>query len=249
MAFLTYDCGTDVAEIFEGDNDGYLIKIFDEDKDPRPDRGCRFYKRIEVEDGRVFPTPQDEPENTFVSGPPGSGKSYWVANYCRMMQYLQPKRYIYLISDVHEDKCLDTIKNLKRIPIDESWIEDPVKPEELECSVVIFDDIDSLDKELKRPVDTLKDKLLKTSRHHDIYVIVTNHLSTDHNNTKMALHCCTNLVVFPRSGMVLNRLLNDYGGLDKNQMRIIKDCPSRWVFISKRYPLYYVWNRGVELLK
>ena len=89
----------------------------------------------------------------YVAGATGSGKSYWIADYLKLVNKYQKDREIFIFSDVDYDEAFAPLKNITRITLDASLITEPISPEELENSVCIFDDIDSIqNKALKKTV-------------------------------------------------------------------------------------------------
>jgi len=63
-----------------------------------------------------------------------------------------------------EDPALDEW-NVKRVPLDEELVENPVELEELENTLVIFDDIDQIGKKsVQGAVWKLRDKILELGR-------------------------------------------------------------------------------------
>jgi len=53
----------------------------------------------------------------YVTGRSGSGKSYYSADFIKQYIKMHPKKGVYLISSLMKDKCLDKIKQLKRVKI------------------------------------------------------------------------------------------------------------------------------------
>jgi Cdc6-like AAA superfamily ATPase len=252
MAYLSLDYGNPVAIISEGDLDGEVVHVVDPDVNEPRNRGrSKKFNELKIPDGKVFPIPSDKPENLYISGPNGSGKSYYTAQWLKLYRKLYPKVPIYLFSDVAEDSVLDKIKNISRIILDQTLVDDPIIPEQLRGSVCVFDDIDSIaDKNISKAVNTLRDTLLKTSRHYNIYVIVTNHLSTDYKNTRVLINESRSITVFPKSGASnqITRIFKEYCGITQKQLDMIMKLPSRWVTLHKNYPLFITYEHGIILL-
>jgi len=191
-------------------------------------------------------------QHIYVSGATGSGKSYWVADYLKLINKRQPDREIFIFSDVEHDEAFDgVIKNMTRITLDDSLIVEPITPEEVKNSICLFDDIDSIaNKALKRVVNTLRDSLLKMGRHHNVQVISTAHSITDYKNTRTVINESNLLVLFCRSGSVngQRRLLQTYVGLDMKTIKEIFRIKTRAVCIHKTAPMFYSWQKGIRLL-
>lgn len=204
------------------------------------------------DDGVIIPFPKfTTAERHYIAGPSGSGKSYFISKFLSEYKKINPVSKIYLISDVDEDEVLDKL-NVIRIDIN-SLVDgsDPIKPDDLRDSIVIFDDIDSIrDKEISKEVCSLRDSLLRRGRHENINVIVTYHLLTNYKDTRIILNEVHSITIFPRSGSTygITRLLKYYVGLDKNQIQKIFSLPTRSVTIYKHYPMYVIYDHGIYLL-
>jgi hypothetical protein len=96
----------------------------------------------------------------------------------------------------------------------------------------------------------VKDRLLRLGRQNNIYMIITAHLSTDYQKTRVILSECHKFIVFPDKGnwTSIQRLLNVYVGLDTQTVALIKRLPSRWVLIHRNYPQYLVYESGAYII-
>src|SRR6185437_358423 len=122
---------------------------------------------------------QNEPEHMYLSGPSKCGKSYQVSKYIEKYKLIYPDNNIYLISDTHEDKLLDLLNYKKRVF---------EIPENIENSLIVFDDIDAIkDEKLQKQIYKLNDNFFSKARHQNISVIRTNHACVDGNNTKKSI--------------------------------------------------------------
>lgn len=253
MACLSFTRGEPVAEVIGGDLDGDIIHLYDPDLHGAPNRGkpVKGFPFIRFQDAKIFPIPSRRPEQIYISGPNGSGKTYYAARYLKRLRKLQPKRPIYVFSDLKDDELLDKIKGVQRVNIDRELVDEPITPEQLEGSIVVFDDVDSIqDKAILREVLNLRDRLLKTSRHSDVYVVCTNHLSCDYKATRTLINECRSITVFPKSGAAnqIQRIFKEYCGLTTKQIEYIMGLPSRWVTLHKNYPMYVTYDNGIALL-
>lgn len=186
----------------------------------------------------------------YVAGASGSGKSTWISNYAKQYHKLFPKNKIFVFSRVEEDKCIDKLK-CTRIIMDEQLIEDPIHPEELADSLVIFDDTDTIpDKNLKNALNDLKRDVLEIGRHSNIYVCITSHMLTNYKETRTILNEAHLIVFFPSSGSSyqIGYMLKNYFGLDSKQIDRIMKLPSRWVCAKRNYPQLIMYERGIYLL-
>jgi len=57
-------------------------------------------------------------------------------------------------------------------------------------------------------------------------------------------------VFFPYacSANMLTSLLKNYGGLEKDQIAMLRGLPSRWVAFRKTFPMAYVYEGGAGVL-
>ncbi len=251
--FLSFTTGKPIALVVGGFLDGEILHLYDSDFDPsHPPKDLMSCFQIPITDkGKISQVPGLSPEQLYISGPNGSGKSYYTSNYLKIFHSMFPKKPIWLFSSVNEDPLLDSIPGVGRIDLTRDLVDDPIFPDQLPDSIVVFDDIDSIpDKDIATAVNSLKNSLLTTSRHSNIYVICTSHLATDYNKTRLNLNESSFVTLFPGSGASnqVTRILKEYCGLLKPQIDCIFSLKSRWVTIHKRYPMYIMYDRGIFLL-
>lgn len=192
----------------------------------------------------------DSRECIYISGPSGSGKSYFCNNYIDKYNKLFPNNDIYLFSKVDNDSSLSN-KNIKKIEITKDIIKDPIKVEELNNSLVLFDDTDTIrEKDIAKEIDNLKDDLLSTGRHESTYVLITSHQIMNYNRTRLIIAESHAVVFFLNSGSSyhIRRFLNVYCGCDKKTILKILNLKSRWCFIYLRAPRYVVCESSIFLL-
>lgn len=186
-----------------------------------------------------IPNTEASREVLYICGPSGSGKSTYTRKYCQELQKQNKSIDIYLISPFTEDESLDEIKP-KRIKLDKSLVEDPIDCKELGECAIIFDDIDSIkEKDIKKAVQALLSQCLEIGRHYKITVIMTNHILCAGNDTKRILNECHTITCFPHSGSkrTIKYLLEDYCGLNKADVKLIKKQKTRWCTVYKNYPI------------
>ena len=200
----------------------------------------------------ISPVPNYETRSVYyIGGPSGSGKSFFTGLYLEQYKRAYPKNKIYIFSRVNFDESLD-IYDPVRIIINEELLEDPITAEELENSCCVFDDIDTIaDDKLATCIQKLRDDLLEVGRHHNIDMLCTSHLLMNYKKTRQLLNEATHFVFFPKSGSSyhIERLLKVYCGMDKKNTEMIMSLPSRWVCISKTYPVYALYQHGCKLIK
>lgn len=187
-------------------------------------------------------------ERIYLAAPSGAGKSYFISKWLGMNRKIfrnKNKKDIYIFSRINEDSQLDKF-NPVRIDLDE-MLEDPLTGEDLEDSICIFDDIDSIyEKDIKNAVYGIQKDLLTTGRHFNITVLTTSHLLTNSNETKYNLNESNTVVVYPRSGQTyqIKRFLKEYCGFETKMINKIMKLNSRWVAIRKTYPITIMHEHG-----
>ena len=213
-------------------------------------------KKIEFpKDIDVFPIPQLYSERIYISAPSGAGKSYFTGQYVEEIRNkFGKKRNIFIFSRVDEDKALDKFpkKVLTRIPLEKKlWDEVKFLPEDFKKSICIFDDIDTIqDKTLARKVQALRGNMLETGRHSEITVISTSHQIQNFLETRQLINEAMYVVLFPRASSIyhISNFLEKYMGLNSHQIKDIYKLNTRWIYISKQYPRYIIWQHGVMIL-
>jgi predicted AAA+ superfamily ATPase len=215
------------------------------------DEYIRFVKEIKLEGENKFELIQNtkaDRDVIYYSGPSGVGKSHAMASYLRNYKKSFKDRPIYLFSEKESDDVLDSIKDLKRVKMDEQMITDPLDLKDFneEPCCVIFDDIDSLEKKLKVAVYTLLNKLLKVGRSYKISVLVSSHSSCDGHDTKSMLNESTIIVFYPTTyNRSIKYLCENYIGMNKFDIAKMRSHKSRWCAYIKTYPSCIVQEKNV----
>jgi hypothetical protein len=185
----------------------------------------------------------------FISGQSGSGKSYFISEF---LKYNQPKGMpVFIFSPFKADKSVDSIKNLIYIDLDDFEAENQREfetPDDIpDDSIIIFDDIDSHRTRAKE-LQKIRDIYLEIGRHHNISVLTISHNPMGGVKTKASIRESQYAVVFPRANQRdTTKLLETYFGYTKKMVDEVLNCTSRWVFISKSVPSYFVFEHGVRL--
>lgn len=208
-------------------------------------------KDFKIHDGELIPIPKKTGrECMFIAGPSGSGKSTYISKYAQEFQDMFPHKRVYVFSRLNEDEPIDILDPL-RIEINQEIVDEPIDPAELEDSLVIFDDTDTIpDKTLNEAIRKLKNDLLETGRHNNVYVLISSHLMTNYKETRTILNECGSITFFPSAGSShqITYCLKNYFGLNKTQINKIMSLPSRWVTIYKNFPQYVLYSKGIYLL-
>jgi len=189
----------------------------------------------------------------YIFGQSGSGKSYWVTQYAKQYKSFFPKRQIFVFSSLETDKeGLDKIGKINRINLNSDFINGESIPiEEFENSLVIFDDVDSLEKKTRDCVWSYMNKMLQTGRHHKISMCITMHTSCNGAQTKLILNEAHTITYFPVScgGRNLKYILESYLSMDKPQQARIKKIDSRWITVVKSYPKVILSDHDCYVLR
>jgi 3-methyladenine DNA glycosylase AlkC len=205
---------------------------------------------------QIFQVINDQTQERFIYyiiGRSGSGKSYFIKKWIQNFYHeLYKKRPVYVFSYLDSDKTLDELKYLKRIKLDEEFLDDDeISIKDFANSCVIMDDIDNIkNKAIKRKVDNLLNEILTVGRHHNVSALITRHTATNGQDTKIILAESHSYVIFP-SGVgnrPLKYLLDNYLGLDSKQIKKIKNSKSRYVCIQRTFPLSVVSEKECYLL-
>jgi Cdc6-like AAA superfamily ATPase len=246
------DVGRQLAVIEGGSkNKGKTVSICTKEEDE--DDIKKAFRTIQLGEGQKFQqTPDPETERTiiYITGASGSGKSTYIASYCKQYKKKFPDNEIYVFSALNEDSSLDVVKP-NRLKIDERMITDPLTVDDFKDTLVIFDDIDVIsDKKFREAVYQILNAILETGRHTKTSVCISNHLPTAGKDTRRVLNECHAVVYFPHSGSAkaLKYLLTEYLGLDKTSMSKIKKLKTRWACIFKNYPTIAMTEQNMWLL-
>jgi GTPase SAR1 family protein len=181
----------------------------------------------------------------LIIGMAGSGKSYFASQWLSEYQKLYPKYPIYIFSEKTYDEQLDKIKNTKRIKLSHDLTE--LDYTEFAESCCVFDDIDGLDKPIRKIVNILRDKLLKLGRSQKTTVVSTNHNSTDGIDTKTLLNEAQTIVFFMANyNRSLKYLLENYLGMTKEDISKTRKNKSRWTaYVKQSYPNVVIQQKDI----
>ena len=236
--------GRPIARIDGGKNDKKIISLSDADE-------SNGFKNIRLKEGKFshIPNTDQERDILYITGPSGSGKSWYANTYIKNYKKTYPKNNIYMFSPVVEDESISS--DIKRVKLDDRMVTDPLKIGELAESLVIFDDIDVIkDKKLREAIYGLLNEVLEVGRHIKVSCIITNHLPTNGKETRRMLNEAHAITYFPAAGskVQLNRLLEQYIGMDKKDIKKAKQSGSRWVTVFKNYPQFVMTENEMYLL-
>jgi hypothetical protein len=200
---------------------------------------------------QVLPS-KDIVERLYISGPSNSGKSTFASRWISESKKLwkgKDKKDLVLFSRVADDKAFNKFKPIT-VDLDEEYLAEPVGMEELEDSICIFDDIDTLNnKYVRDEVIALRGDILECGRHMNIRILCTSHILMSGNKTKQLLNESTSVVLFPQGGNLyaITQYLKLYCGFVKGTIDKILKLKSRWVCIRKVYPMLVLHEFGCFL--
>jgi uridine kinase len=198
---------------------------------------------------QMMPDKTLERQIIYITGVSGSGKSTFTRKFVKEYKKTFKENKVYLFSCLTEDESLDEIKPL-RFRLEEDLVTDPINVAELSSSLIIFDDIDTIaNKKIKEAVYQLLNEILQIGRHHKISAIVTNHLPTNFNWTRIILNEAHVVVYFPSFATnKVKYLLENYVDLEKKDIRRFKRMNSRWVAIFKWAPRIFLSEHEIGML-
>ena len=233
--------GRKIAKIKGGKNDGGFLYMSDTKGDTE----------IKITDGKLQPLPnRDIIEKVYISAPSGAGKSTYAGKWLGEFAKMFKEDDIYLFSSITKDKALDK-HDPTRITLDNELLNDPIEPDEIPNSLVIFDDVDTIrNNMMRRYMETLRDHILEVGRHFNIRMLITSHLLSNYTSTRRILNEATSVITFPKSGsgtFHIKNFLKTYCGFDQQQTKKFLNLPSRWVAIYRSYPQYVIYEKGAYL--
>ena len=194
---------------------------------------------------RYFQFAGDYPNRILISGASLSGKSYFASMLIRRYKKQYKDNDVIVFSKLDDDPVLDKYKPT-RIELSEDLIEDPIELEELHDSLVIFDDIDSLtNKDVRKAVHNLRDRIFATGRHENIACITTSQILLKGKESQQSLENANLVVLFPiASRGQVHAFLKDKMHFEKEIIQKICKLRTRWVMIHKACPYFVLYETG-----
>jgi hypothetical protein len=244
--------GKAIADIYD-DNDNVIQQVFyDEDEEG--------LDKLRLQDNSsFFPVIPDFKEDEqvdriYVCGETGCGKSSFIAEYVRHFLGQYPKATLLLFSSKKEDKCLDTFRQIRRVPIDDDIYHNPYTLQEISSNskptLCIFDDIEDFpNKKINKEVERLRDEIMRNGRSYGIYSIFVHHNPTDYKATRNMIFEANKVVIFPkRSGKgTYNYLLEKKLLISKEQIELVNNLKSSYVCIVKQIPKCIIADKYLML--
>jgi hypothetical protein len=246
---MNFEKGAIIAKVLNSKLKGDVLHVTDKTEDIK--EHFNTYNCKDKEGIQQIPDKQKERQILYITGASGSGKSYYTYLYCEQYKKLYPKNPIYLISSINDDSSIDKIKGLKRFDLNPKFIETHIGVEDFKNSMVIFDDTDCItNKILRTKINGLLGLILETGRHFNTSCIYTSHVPSAGLDTKKILNESHSITLFPNAlgGRALKNLLENYLGFDKEQRKKIRQIKSRWITITKTYPMTVLFQSGAYLV-
>lgn len=251
---LNFQDGQPIATITSGKYKGEVIFLDHNAIEDGQVEGCH---KIDMRSHKLSPLLNtDARQVCYISGPSGSGKSYYASNLAKTYQKIFPDRDVYLFSrtDYKNDPAYVPLKPLQ-VNIDEKLIEEPIDiARDIQAgSLMIFDDVGTIrDDKIKKEVFKLMEDIMEVGRKLEISLIITNHLVNPNERKfgRTVMNELQSFTFFPKSGSAhqVTYCLKNYFGMSKKQIEEIMALPSRWVTVLKNYPQCVMHERGAYLL-
>jgi hypothetical protein len=224
-------------------------KLFVTDKENTTRHGGSSFVCKPDEVLQLIPNNKTERQCVYICGQSGSGKSYFTTNYVKQYKKMFPKRDIFVISSIEEDKSIDSL-NPKRINVlHPEFMFDEFTAEDFKDSLVIADDVDVFPTKIKKKVMGIINSILQVGRHFNVSLCFTTHNACAGNETKILLAEAHIITVFPKTtgNRALKYLLDNYLGLDKKQVEKIKKMNSRAVSVIRGFPMVILGEKEAFL--
>ena len=159
---------------------------------------------------------------------------------------MHPKREVLLISPVENDPAFDDLP-INKIEPNEELLDNPIDLNELENSLVIFDDTDSIvDPKVKKMIQDLISRVLEVGRHKNISAIICIHKICNFRETRTLLNEAHYVVLFLRGNRshMTKYYLKQHQDISRKGMKKLYSIPSRYIVFSNTFPSPILHERG-----
>ena len=208
---------------------------------------------FECKDGeslQLTPNNKTERQCIYICGQSGSGKSFFTTNYVKQYKKQFPKRDIFVISSIEEDKSIDSLKPKRINVMHPEFMTEEFSAQDFKDSLVIADDVDVFPTRIKKKVMTIVNSILQIGRHFNVSLCFTTHSPTNGAETKILLSEAHIITVFAKTtgSRALKYLLDNYLGMDKKQIEKLKKMKSRAVSVIRGYPQVVLGEKEAFLM-
>lgn len=200
--------------------------------------------------------PENQRVSLYITGPAGSGKSYYAGEFLKRLQKLKgfdppmKDRDIFVFSASEDpDPAFAKIKNLHYLDIfDERIFQLDVK--DYENTILVFDDFDSInDKHLKDFLFNILRAVLERGRKLGIDVISILHHAKQGHFTKSVILESNAYICFPKANFNhCSKFLSSYMDYSKKDLEGLKNLNTRSVYINKQAPNFELSEKKIRLL-
>lgn len=202
---------------------------------------------------QLIPNKKTERNVLYITGASGSGKSYYTREYIKQYKNAYPKNPIYIFSSLNDDTTLDKLTYIKRVKLDEKFLNTSFTIDDFKNALIIFDDTDVISNRLmKKKLQEISDMILQTGRHTKTSFIYTSHLANRGFETRQILNEAHSLTIFPNTmgKRTSSYLLENLFGFDKNDIKKIRKIgeKSRWCSILKTFPIIVAYDKGAYVV-
>lgn len=190
-------------------------------------------------------------ECLFIAGSSGSGKSTYASKYVEKWLKIFPQGECYLFSRKDKDPVFDKQPRIKRVKINDDLIKNPVNvtTDFLPNSLVIFDDIDSLEKHYYEIIARMILDILEVGRSYRVFCIIINHLLNPNSRALgRVLHNESHyIIIFNKDNIRAQKyFLSNYMGYNKEQTNeIINAKDTRAITIHRHYPNFIMTDSKI----
>jgi hypothetical protein len=139
------------------------------------------------------------------------------------------------------------LKTIRIKPNSVEFYNDPPVCADFKDSILICDDFEAYDKKTMVRVMNLVNSIATTGRHYFFSLMMLRHTATNGQMSKILLNECHAIVLFPANmtGKSSKYLLDNYFGLNKNQIKNIKNVNSRHIAILRSYHMVIQTKRQI----
>ena len=205
----------------------------------------------------------------LVSGPSGCGKTTFVINYMNVFRFQHPNpdtHPIYFITTISDDPRLSKVKGCNIINVyDQDALEEVfINPEtklsthqniygqsNLNNALVVFDDVEGIDKNLRLILEGLISDIMKFGRHNNCNLIWSRHVLNSNNRLiQESLSEIMYIVLFKAdSYKKLSYFCEKYLAQGKELVKYIrKDSGSRFTLIHNRCPFFIMTDSFLHVI-